>query len=465
MSNISISKILIVVDVANCFISKGSFSEHKLNENTLDKNYQQIKEIVKLIDENEHIIFTRDFHPQYHASLAYGTELKNRGPDWGVTYPTHCRNLDRRCYNNEKPGMIGKNSIKYDSIGKYMVENIENIPEEIISKIMLNDKVYSDFNILEKFIIGPELTFLYYGTKYFNVIDELINKGKQYEIGLKPVNSNKNHTKEPSIESITWDKSPFISKEKTFIQLTKGQFCNYESYSAFNYHLELINRRNGVVINNEKMTKKIGLEAQKKNSTGLYEYVNNRLPSKNIEFTVCGLVGDICVINTVLQGYLMVKKVYNTSQNIKFIYSLAGTLFVGGGENGFQLKPEINNDFIKTMKLRIKVLLETETFNNDLIYYEGFTFDLLDYESNKIGSFTIKIGKRTPTNNNKQIYKVKNISYKFDKSNNNVKNNINYNKNLKNINTRRGVMGELVKARKHNKNLISFSEISEELSE
>jgi hypothetical protein len=229
--------------------------------------------------------------------------------------------------------------------------------------------------------------------------------------------------------------------------------------------LELTNKRNGVPLNGGKnITKKEGLQALEKYSTGLYEYITKKT-SKKIEFTVCGLVGDICVINTVLQGYLMVKKVYNNSQNIKFIYSLAGTLFIGGGANGFQLKPEINDDFIKSMKLRIKYLLENETFNDDLIYYEGFTFDLLDYESNKSGSFTIKIGERISTNN-KKIYKVKNISYKFNKNFNNVKNNINYNKNLKNINTKRGVMGELVKAHeRYNKKLITFNETSKESSE
>ena len=426
MSNNSVSKILIVVDVANCFISKGSFDFHQLNENKLDKNYQQIKEIVNLIDKNQHIVFTRDFHPQYHASLAYGTELKNKGPDWSVTYPTHCRNLERKCYNNGKLGIINKNSIEYDSIGKYMAENIENIPEEIISKIMLNDKVYPKLYILDKPIIGPELTFLYYGTKYFNVIDELLKNGKTYEIGLKLVNNSKNHKNEPNLEYINWNKDPFRFRDntKTFIQLTKGQFCNYESYSAFNYHLKLTNNRNNTEL------KKEGIEAQEKNSTGLYEYITKKLPSENIEFTICGLVGDICVINTVLQGYLMVKKVYMNSKNIKFIYSLAGTLFVGNGINGFQLRPEINNDFIKLMKLRIKYLLENETFNDDLIYYEGFTFDLLDYESNKAGSFIIKIGERISTNNNKQIFKVKSISYRIEGKNNSIDE---YNKDLINI--------------------------------
>lgn len=98
---------ILIVDVANCFISNGSFDFHKLNQNKLDENYKQIKEISNLID-NNNIVFTRDFHPHYHSSLAYEENNLN----FSVTYSIHCRNTNRACFNKPLPNK--KNN--YDTI-------------------------------------------------------------------------------------------------------------------------------------------------------------------------------------------------------------------------------------------------------------------------------------------------------------------------------------------------------------
>ena len=410
ISNKKVEKVLIVVDVANCFIAKGSFAQHKLDKNQLYENYEQIKQISNLIDNNNHIIFTRDFHPQYHASLAYGKNKNNQEANYGVTFPYHCRDLSRTCFNTNntnntnnkkniknKKGYQDPSNIKHDSIIEYFKKNIENIPSELITKIMLNNIpenniLVTNIDILNQQIIGPNLTFLYYGTKYYKTIHKL-TQNEEHTIGLSNLNDT-SHSKEPSLKLIDI-KNPLIIDNKRFVQLTKGQFCGYESYSAFNYHLKLTNHRNGT------KTSKIPLVADIKNSTGLNEYILENILKKNnnnknnnnpiIDITVCGLVGDICVINTVLQGYLMIKKVYKLEKKYKFIYSLAGTLFVGGGANGFQLKPTIDDVFFRNMEKRIHYLLSNEIALNDLILFNDFTFSLLDYEEKNIGSFNISV--------------------------------------------------------------------------
>lgn len=401
-SNKKVEKVLIIVDVANCFIAKGSFAMHQLNKNQLYENYEQIKQISNLIDNNDHIIFTRDFHPQYHASLAYGKNKKNQDANYNVTYPFHCRDLGRVCFNIEKnknkEGYQDSSTIEHDSIIEYFKKNIENIPSELITKIMLNnipENNNNKINILKQKIIGPNLTFLYYGTKYYKTIYKL-TQNEDYTIGLSNSN-NKSHFKEPSLELIDI-KTPLIIDNKSFVQLTKGQFCNYESYSAFNYHLGLTNPRNG------KETSKIALPANKENSTGLNEYIlknifkNNTNKNISIDITVCGLVGDICVINTILQGYLMIKKVYKLERKYSFTYSLAGTLFVGGGANGFELKPTIDDHFFEKMKDRIHYLLSNEIALEDLMSFNNFIFCLLDYEEKNIGCFNISVYKHTDIN-------------------------------------------------------------------
>ena len=419
VEKVLVEKVLIVVDVANCFIAKGSFAQHQLDKNQLSENYEQIKQISNLIDNNNHIIFTRDFHPQYHASLAYGINKDNKPANYNVTYPFHCRDLSRTCFNNtknlkNKKSYQDPSTIKHDSIIEYFNKNIENIPTELITKIMLNNmyesnilNIFLQTKILDQQIIGPNLTFLYYGTKYYKTIYEL-TKDEKYTIGLYL--DNKPHLKEPSIKLIDI-KDPLIVDKKTFVQLTKGQFCNYESYSAFNYHLKLTNNRN------ISKPSKIPLKADKNNSTGLNEYISKKILNNNnkknnsiIDITVCGLVGDICVINTILQGYLMIKKVYRLD-NYKFTYSLAGTLFVGGGNNGFQLKPIINDAFFNAMEKRILYLLLNETYQEDIQYFNEFEFDLLDYEGKIIGNFSIIIDSNNDSNNGKItiVYKHKNI--------------------------------------------------------
>ena len=115
-------------------------------------------------------------------------------------------------------------------------------------------------------------------------------------------------------------------------QLTKGEFCNYESYSAFNYHQEF------TYVNGEVKSSQIKESTDPKYSTGLWEnilqnVIGNDNKKLTLNITVCGLVGNICVMNTVHHGIAIWNAQYkNKYKNVKvnFIYSFPGTLFLAG---------------------------------------------------------------------------------------------------------------------------------------
>ena len=355
-SNLNLSKVLVVVDVQNCFISGGSYGGHETNSidgNKLANSINQVHEIANLIDNNDSIILTRDYHPINHLSIG----IKNRvTTNYIITHPSHClntisnacpRKVKLRLTNKENEAKLGNsgelrnnknleltnekinnsinlgnnknlkltnkeneakllnsgelrnnknleltnekinssinlgnnknleltnskksiiinlgltnkeiNNIKsrdYITIRQY-IEDIKNKiivkkNTEDMTKVELKYKIkemlssYVDTTFYNQRIIGTNLSWLYSVTRYANTIFELIEKST-------PIGINKNSTKniKPNYSStINISPEPKIVNGKKFIELIKGQLCNYESYSAFNYHLRLeILRKNGL---------------------------------------------------------------------------------------------------------------------------------------------------------------------------------------------------------------------------
>jgi nicotinamidase-related amidase len=338
----SISKVLIIVDNQNCFISGGSYGGHengKIDLNKLVNSINQVLEISNLIDANDSIILTRDYHPINHLSIG----VKNRvTTNYSATHPSHCLNINSVCPRNVNLGLTNNeiNSIKkrtHITIGDY----IEKVVKSNINNTELKSELIDLFGtipkkLLKQEIIGTNLSWLYSVTPYANIISELINKKKSIGISNK---SNKSI--EPKFSNITIPK-PYEVNDKKFIELVKGQLCEYESYSAFNYHLKLDKSNNKSNNRLAKYSSKyITHDYQETNklkdlSTGLFEYILETTFEDNIEITVCGLVGEICVINTIVEGLIMWNLVYNkTEKNVIFNYSLSGTLFTGLGLFGF----------------------------------------------------------------------------------------------------------------------------------
>lgn len=321
-------KILIIVDVQNCFINGGS-----LGNESMQDSIKQVSQIEDLIDKNELIIFTRDYHPIGHSSF-----IQNDG-----VFLPHCRNTNAICN--------GKN---IETIPSYnnKLSNVTNENEGKL-KLSLDDTVIFDVKYKDHIIKGTDLSYLFLSTKYAGIIKELIdNNDNRYTIGLKKntffgnmweFNFQNNYEKGPNIDNIDYQKQTLVlnheGTEKYFCQLTKGELCNYESYSAFNYHLDYTKGFKNAEL----------MPCISENSTGLCEFINKFIEEKgyidsnkkNIEITVCGLVGNICVMHTVHQGLIMTNLInknlstrtidhyyYSHLKGAKFIYSCPGTLWL-----------------------------------------------------------------------------------------------------------------------------------------
>jgi nicotinamidase-related amidase len=381
--------VLLIIDVQNCFISGGSLGGDNLND-----SIEQMKEIEELIDKNNFIIFTRDYHPLLHFSTPM--------------FPYHCRNKNRKCKRNtDNLPTEGRSSPSF-----LIPKELENrrVPEniEINKSITIDDykkKINNSFidNIDNKYddneILGTNLSYLYYGTKYANIVDTLIkDDNKQFTIGL----DNKfkdSHNLNPNLSYIDYSKDILTDKnnfpDKKFNQLTKGEYCKYDSFSAFNYHVKF----------NENKSDIQNVPLNKKYSTGLMEYLIEWFGDVNatLNITVCGLVGNICVMHTILQGCALWNKIYkkNTNLKINFIYQLKGTRFLLGEQFGdFKLKynesnleiEKLNNYFIKNL-----------TSNNNISFS-------VNYDDTEI--FTFPVNNQVGGSNKYVKYKTKYLKLK-----------------------------------------------------
>jgi nicotinamidase-related amidase len=480
-TNTSTRKVLIVVDVQNCFIPGGSLdsSKNKINNKTfiprLGRSIHQIKGISNLINKHNDIVFTKNFLPIDHYSF-----LKS-------VYQVHCRNETRKCQNknltNEKyipsnnklknisGNQIPKKSITmedflgrtiFGTIKKYipLSSTHKNVYTALLQykKTAKNEKIKKGLEQIKEFlnefnpslkknpIIGTNLSYLYYFTKYSSYIDKLI-KSEKY-IGLYPVFSketskNNHRLKYLNSEKINIPKEGIIVKgfdyignkkillEKTFMQLIKGQYCMYEAYSAFNYHIKLNKQKNQNEIKmvqeditNTKYKNKNNNDSEnvqkrlKKYSTGLFEYIlqnynENKNKKETIEISVCGLFGEIGVIHTVLQGLIMWNNVYQSSypnMNVRFKYCLQGTLFLGKyGPFQGRFIPNVNNDentreiFLTDLVNTIKDITKAKLFDEK--YIGLIDFKVYDHDNKFIGNINKErleniIRHRHVTNNN-----------------------------------------------------------------
>lgn len=428
-------KVLIVVDVQNCFIQGGSLG---------DKGRDSIPELFKFIklvenisdkiqkDRYDLVVFSKDYHPINHSSL-YETTDGEHG-----LYTYHCRNLDKDC-NNKKLLYMSikcenyiKNKIKeelfkgidiskeddanffnyqkkdnvifnfynkdYQIMYKGILENpkikseiekiisednkkyfdeqsqskktISNLISEIsdeLNKDIKNIKNYKSidglkytknlfddddsmqilyeyfennsndefFQIFKRLYIlnflkkiknkelhlsGFNLNYLFYGTNIHDIIKELNTKNHEIKIKTDKISNT------PQYDEKILNIEPLFENNTKFITILKGEYCNYEAYSAFNYHAEIKKKEK-----DESLIKSLFnvydrhlnelpyLPAEENLSSGLFEYILNDCSTntKNIDIDVCGLVTNICVINTVHQGLAMWNNVYKKYEKYK----------------------------------------------------------------------------------------------------------------------------------------------------
>lgn len=319
-------EVLVVVDVQNCFMAN-ALSRGKddfLHQTDIEKCHRMIQEIDQLSLDKNLIVFTRDFHPLGHSS--FGEGITGRGINPPVTWPAHCRNKNSDCLITDKE--------QQSKTENYMPAASDTLLQTVI--LGINDtnpelRLTLDEDVKEYMINGPQLSYMFLFAdnlkSYFKEYYTKSRADKLIEIGLKPEVYNNTfvinattpnfQVKHFNVDNCTVLEGS-ITNQKAVL-LTKGQYCKYESYSAFNYHLG----PNGPVP---------GCNEYSRYSTGLWEYIlnSNNGEKKHIKITICGLVGDVCVINSYIQGYYMWKNIYSklhTNINVTFVYSFKGTLF------------------------------------------------------------------------------------------------------------------------------------------
>jgi hypothetical protein len=371
-----------------------------------EKYENQAKGIAKQVETGNYdlVVFTRDFHPEYHISLYPVKDAVN-----GV-FPPHCRNSKRVCkdqYDNQQMKdnykLVGTKDKGYKKVNEITGGNSSPIKymNNLIKKSFGNNKSSIENNkssieidYKNKDIIGTHLSYLFYNTSLAKNIYELNNdKTNIYTIGLKESKDenqiynfegklNKNFNNWSEVSSLKYDNKTKI------IALTKGEYCNFESYSAFNYHVQIDRKgfKEGKPVNTLK-----SLKAEGNNTTGLWEYIltqlgmNSEIPTINID--VCGLVTNICVINTVQQGIALWEKVYKThdlniyEKNKKIIKYKVNTvtfnlldnlsipLFVDAPLPDLEFKyetPIISNNTFKTKQLEDAIKLFKAKWHTDI---------------------------------------------------------------------------------------------------
>jgi nicotinamidase-related amidase len=355
--------VVVVVDVQNCFM----FATSDQNSNLLNLGFKgtakeskqiatEIAELVRIKTEgksNNAVVFTRDYHPLNHISFEHD---EGRVIDHANTWPRHCRNPNVKCEPRNGAGEdieSGKSAPSTEKLTLDKVNKSNDVNLDVVEKNLEKLEIKPS----EIPIQGTELSYYFYETPLATVVYKLNTRNKQgtYKIGLSQTLVEENETKNSS-KSIVWTniKIPTMNltnqqgfKDTKFIALTKGERCDEESYSAFNYHVKYntdgekdydIKDDKGTVVKTVKSSPQYPVAGPNKlsseNSTGLWEWIlNNKGDANVINITVCGLVGNVCVVFTVLQGIAMWEAVYalsNPGITVNFEYSLMGTRFTTG---------------------------------------------------------------------------------------------------------------------------------------
>ena len=395
----------IIVDVQNCFMMGGSFITNNTYKSDklfdIPANLAQINEIFNLIDKKKgYTIFSRDYHPMGHSSII----SFNDNPDPPNTWQSHCLDRNTICM---REAHNDKNKYELD---EYQVKDPRKRNKDTISTLYKYLKETKYLSLLdEKYydvqINGSELSAIYFiGDEKYNYIKNKILKFKKLNdnkirlnntqsggssVKLTELQTSYNATKlfdiKPDINKI------IIPKPQKFIELLKGQYCSYDANSAFNYHYQYKTE-------NDKI-KMSPIAADIDNSTGLYEYILKCIKinkSKKIEINVCGNVGNVCVIHTLLQGILLLNKCYKEQFkkiDVKFNFYMAGTRFAPEHDvtkpviGGFDPVPK-SGEIISKMKKYINELKSYAFHKKDLQNLKG-SIHFYDYDLKFIDSLSL----------------------------------------------------------------------------
>ena len=396
-------KILIVVDVQNCFLfnefqrGPGDFLNSSGDEETI-KMVKEIGDLYRDHKENGFTIFTRDAHPLNHKSFNSQNLEK---PDPNAPWPNHCR-MEYSCNDSNTNESIAEKNPK-------STETLKTLFEKYPAKKTKIESIFgnlSDINS-EYPIIGNRLSYLFnFDPDLKEVLTDLDTVKQENTISIKSLIDKQN----ANISDLDMTTINYPETEKKYVQLLKGQRCEEDANSAFNYHIGYKTKK-GFYDSLEN-------RYSKDSSTGLWEFLIKKFPTQNLEITVCGMVGNVCVIFTVTEGMLMWERVYKTEskKDVKFNFSMDGTIFLPDMyPKDIVIRPKINvfignfgikrissteliktdkntGDIIPDPRILPKGFIFNASINNNMLEgtittpeKENYTFNILPYKNQQQG--------------------------------------------------------------------------------
>jgi nicotinamidase-related amidase len=273
-------KVLIAVDIQNCFIHGGSLAaplkdapgdttEYKSAAEYIggEDSIKQAKEVFGLMKAADIVVITRDSHPDDHKSFSVN----------GGIFNDHCRKSKAKSGKSIKP-------------------SFQNINKTGGASYKGNLIVGTDPAVA--FDMAAE------GNNDYAALLARIKKCDM-NIGITDEKSNLSDPTKARYECIGRPSSTQI-----FIDVRKGEFPTMDAYSAFMYHVTY--PANGTISNDGPVDPLL--------STRLLETLFSKEVNPNakpMDIEVCGLVGNICVMYTVSYGNAYYQLVTKDSSTFK----------------------------------------------------------------------------------------------------------------------------------------------------
>lgn len=345
--------VVIGVDIQNCFMNNifNRGPDDFLHGGDIGEAIKMAEEVATVCKGKDLVVMTKDYHPIRHESFNTVTRMVNGEQRTGA-WPEHCRNIENKC--GDDPDVVPVDAAvpttDLPSASKTYAElntGFDTDPNLNETSKAKAKAMYTNIgtnlgtkNAGTDKIKGLDYSYFLYGVQgapeFAKAIYDLNNVATANVIGRKTytnalIDTTADKYKAPSdpTELVGTNVTEVKADDTSFICLRKGEYCGYESYSAFNYH-----QAGKIASPVHGFFGDIPDRYKSQYSTGLWEYLLATIPADKdtIVITVCGLVGNVCVINTVTEGIKMWNNVYAKRRTdkeikIKFNYSLLGTLF------------------------------------------------------------------------------------------------------------------------------------------
>lgn len=359
-------KVLIAVDIQNCFIHGGSlaaFSAPEGNETPYTKqNYinkkmggraiEQAQEVLEMMKGKDVVVITRDSHPDNHKSFkseGFVFEPHCRKSKKGLKkqYPDiqSCKTANNKAPvaaetmpqtsmpNNSEPAMNKQLNVpnRRNNSGNVVLNpNMKNmLATEAAAQ--LGGASYTNVNGKTQEIVGTDPAMAYdFAAEGNDEMKALVRKIKNCDLNVGFANIQDNQ-KRP-IEAATFVCEGTPAKQNgmpIFIDLRKGEKCDMDAYSAFNYHVtyDPVSSDVACAFGTSTMLLETLLSKQMKDAVGGFS---------KVEVDVCGLVGNICVMYTTTYGAEYAKMAAAKPEEFEANYKRLPELTYGGSVPPFK---------------------------------------------------------------------------------------------------------------------------------